>query len=331
MTASLQVGAMEPTVLERWRKAIWPWRYPFAAIVVAAACGLYLLSEDLVRGLLFITFFPAIFAVALLAGWRAGVVAVLLSLFLVWWIIMPPAFEFAFSGPQFIRLAALAGAGGLLLWMAALLEENERKARREAERANLLFRELRHRVGNILQLCSALLRLRAQGLDAEGRAVITDAAAQLVAMQRIHDRIAGAGETVGLEPALRELCDVVAKLSPGLRFELRCNGVALPRDHLIPVGLIVHELLNNAVEHGLKGELGAVTVEVLPDGNGGWQLSVTDDGPGLPDGFSVDGSPRQGLKIVQALAQQAEASFTLQNRLDGRGVRAELASRRATA
>lgn len=314
-------------MLERLRRAVRSWKYLFAIITMVAACGLYLLLQDFLPGVVFITFFPAIFAVALLCGWQAGLLSLLLGLALAWFVIIPPAFSFTTGMEELPRLAAFSISGGLLVWLAALMERKERLYRAEAERSALLFRELKHRVANVLQLCSSLLRVRARDLNPQDRHVLTEAAAQLVAMQRIHDRIAGAGERVDLEPVLRDLCDTVVQLAPGMTYDLHCGGVALPRDHLIPVGLIVQELLSNAVEHGGSGGSVAVAIEATPRADG-WRLSVTDNGRGLPNGFSIDGGTRQGLKIVRALAAQAEATFSLVNRSDGSGVRAELASSR---
>jgi len=241
-------------MLDRWRQVVWPWRYLFAALVIAVAFGLRRLLDDLLTGYTFITFFPAIFAAALLAGWRAGAFALLLSLPLAWWILTPSAAPFLLSGEVLAPFVAFVLLSAMLLWMAALLQREADERRAAAERSDLLFRELKHRVGNVLQLCAGLLRLRAEQLPAEHRHVLTEAAQHLVAMQRIHDRIAGAGDAVLLEPSLRELCDAVAKLAPGLRSEVRCEDVALPRDHVIPIALALHELLNNVAEHGCQAD-----------------------------------------------------------------------------
>ncbi|HKY93784.1 MAG TPA: DUF4118 domain-containing protein, partial [Kiloniellales bacterium] len=249
---------------------------------------LRLLLDDYLSKVVFITFFPSLFVVAVLTDWRAAALHLLLGVLLIWYFVLPPAQSFAFERDTPATLLAFLAAGGFVIGLTAMLDTQRRKYAAAAQRADLLYRELRHRVGNILQLCSSLLRLRAQDLEPSQQQIVTDAATQLTVIQRLHDRIAGSEEMVALEAPLRELCEAVMRFAPGFNCALNCEGVTLPRNHLIPVALIVHELLNNAVEHGVDGKgAGNVTVEAKPEpANSGWRLSVTDDGPGLPAGFS---------------------------------------------
>ncbi len=303
-----------------------PWRYPLAVVLPLLSLGSRRLLGDLLVGFPFLTFFPVIFLVSILAGWRAGLLSLLVSLPLAWHYLIPPIDSFALDVSTSLALVGFLLVGALMVWLSALLQAEKRHHAAETERANLLFRELKHRVANILQLSASLLSLRSRDLDERGRQVLNDAASQLQLINTIHDRIAGADEEVAVEAPLRELCALVGKVAADLDCKLHCEGVSLPRNYMIPVALIVHELLNNVVEHAYSDRrAGSVDIAVTLRAEGGWLVSITDEGTGLPPGFSLDASKRQGLKIIHALAAQADGWFKLQPGPQGRGTQAIVA------
>ena len=90
--------------------------------------------------------------------------------------------------------------------------------------------------------------------------------------------------------------------------ELAVEHVTLAVDKAIPCGLILNELITNAVRHAFpEGRAGTVRVELAPAGAGGVRLAVSDDGIGLAEGFDIARSPSLGLQIVQTLAKQLDA------------------------
>jgi two-component sensor histidine kinase len=87
-------------------------------------------------------------------------------------------------------------------------------------------------------------------------------------------------------------------------------------EKLIPISLIVTELISNALEHGLANQpKGTIRIDLTENGTE-QVLTVADDGRGLPADFSLEKASGLGLRIVQALVQQVQGRFAMEN---GRG------------
>ncbi|MCI0497336.1 MAG: ATP-binding protein, partial [Thermoplasmata archaeon] len=81
-------------------------------------------------------------------------------------------------------------------------------------------------------------------------------------------------------------------------------------DHAIPVGLIVNELVSNAMKHAYPGErVGTVRVGLVAEGDGGYRLTVADDGIGLPEGFDIEGAESMGMVLVNTLVDQLDGTI----------------------
>ena len=104
------------------------------------------------------------------------------------------------------------------------------------------------------------------------------------------------------------------------RFHLALDigGVTLPVDKAIPCGLMVNELIINAIKHAFPADApGRVSVSMSSDG-GTVTLVVEDDGIGLPAGFDVWAATTLGLQLVCTLAEQLEATLVMR---EGPGAR----------
>jgi two-component sensor histidine kinase len=76
--------------------------------------------------------------------------------------------------------------------------------------------------------------------------------------------------------------------------------VALPTEQIVPLGLIVAELVANAAKHGAGG----ITVSLSPVPEGGWSLSVSDEGGGLPADFDPATTTGFGMRVISTLVGQ---------------------------
>ena len=87
--------------------------------------------------------------------------------------------------------------------------------------------------------------------------------------------------------------------------------------------MVVTELCQNAIEHGLDSSSGLV--EVVPERDGDMlKIQIIDGGHGLPDGFSVGAQKSLGLSIISTLIKDLHGTLTLKNREDGPGTVAEI-------
>jgi len=207
------------------------------------------------------------------------------------------------TGPRQERATAGATEPKDALARAALLREKDEPLRTQ----EILAQEFEHRLVNSLQLIVGLLTLQSrQTQSPEAAAQLMIAAQRVGAFGRVHRRLHHLDhlETVELKHFIKQLCD---DLSGMLCDERAAHSIAvegvnieIPANLGIPLGFIVNELITNAAKHA-RGEI-TVRLETTPEL--GHCLSVSDDGPGLPDGFHPGGVKGLGLKIIQALVRQ---------------------------
>lgn len=266
-------------------------------------------------GFPYLTFFPAVILASFLFGRGPGIVAGLLCGLLAWYFFIPPVRSFALSRTTGVALFFYIGVVTvdilLVHWMqvanARLSAERERSARL-AERTEILFEELQHRVSNNLQMVGAMLSLQRRTVaDGEAKRAIGEAAAKLQLIGRIQRRLYGSkGEPLALDTFVTALVEELAESGgkPGIRHVVEANtAVLLPPDRAIPLALIVAEAIANAIEHGFaERESGSIVVTVCA-GAAGLTLTIRDDGRGVPESFDVHRADSLGLRIARNLAQ----------------------------
>jgi two-component sensor histidine kinase len=99
---------------------------------------------------------------------------------------------------------------------------------------------------------------------------------------------------------------------PGFRFEQIYDAVTVPLKIASPVGLILTELITNAIKHAFPGgRSGTISVTLNKTANG-VALSVEDDGAGLPEGFDIAACNSLGLTLVRALTNQINGGFCIE-------------------
>ena len=92
-----------------------------------------------------------------------------------------------------------------------------------------------------------------------------------------------------------------------VRLDIQVFDVALDIDTAVPCGLIINELISNALKHAFKGREGRGTISVHFNKVGcRYVLEISDDGVGLPEGFEVESSSSMGMEIVSILTQQLD-------------------------
>ena len=190
-------------------------------------------------------------------------------------------------------------------------------ARRAVSRAEMLAREIDHRVMNSLQFVSSMLALQSKSpnlTDAAGQLKIAANRVGAVAQVHRHFYSQEVSDTVSCVTFLRRLCADLSTIL-GAAVDVVGDEGDIPTTKIQPVGLIVNELVTNAAKHGS----GTVHVAYRVDG-GMRELSVCDEGEGLPVGFDpeVNGSGL-GMKVVTSLAHQLGGRLTASPRLDGQG------------
>lgn len=192
-------------------------------------------------------------------------------------------------------------------------------ARRAVATAEMLAKEIDHRVMNSLQFISTMLAMQGRSPHAAQAAnELRDAASRVGAVARIHRHAYSQDLGSDLSSALYlgRLCEDLAGIV-GTPIEVSADDLPIPHASLQPIGLIVNELVMNAAKHGG----GTITVSYT-DRDGEIELLVADEGNGLPQDFDPS-TPQSGLgmKVVGALAGQLGGSLKVLPGVDGTGTR----------
>ena len=165
----------------------------------------------------------------------------------------------------------------------------EREHAAAHERIGMLMQELTHRVKNSLQLIAAIVMIEARGLErSEGKVALERVSRRITALGHLYSKLSESEtfEAVDAATYLNELCrhliasvykdgDTFIMLKTDIESEL------LPADRAIPIGLIVNELVTNAVKYSFPGEAKGTVMVTLKRVPGELRLTVADDGQGL--------------------------------------------------
>lgn len=181
----------------------------------------------------------------------------------------------------------------------------------------ILLQELQHRVANSLQIIASILMQSARKVQSEeSRGHLKDAHSRVMSIAALQQQLATSQlGRVPLRAYLTNLCrSIAASMIPDhtlLMLESEIDDSTVDADMSISLGLIVTELVINALKHAYPdGQGGKIKVTYRAD-EAEWALNVSDDGIGMPSTFR-DTKGGLGTSIVKAIAQQldAEISFT---------------------
>ena len=192
------------------------------------------------------------------------------------------------------------------------------------EKATLLL-ELQHRVANSLQIIASILMQSARKIQSdEVRSPLVDAHHRVMSVTALQRQLAASSmEDVELRPYFTALCSSIGASmirDPNqLSLSVEADHSSTNADVSISLGLIVTELVINALKHAFPNDRkGKIKVDYHSQGPN-WTLSVTDDGVGMPTtGAGV--KPGLGTGIVQALAMQLRASIKVTDAMPGTAV-----------
>ena len=219
-----------------------------------------------------------------------------------------------------VRVAATRapGAEGRPVARLVLSDITHRKQAEESTCRSLhekeaLLREIHHRVKNNMQVVSSLLRLQFGRIDnPAAKAALQDMEERVRSMALIHEHLYRSADlaSVNLADYLGSLCQELfhALVTPAraIRLELDLAPVGVVMDQALPCGLLVSELVSNALKHAFpEGRGGDLRVELQrAPGGSGWRLRVADNGVGLPPGLALEHISTLGLRLVSDLARQ---------------------------
>ncbi len=192
------------------------------------------------------------------------------------------------------------------------------------------IREIHHRVKNNLQTVAALLRLQARRVDApEAKAALEESVRRVASIALVHETLAmSADEQVEFDGIVDRVSAAAAEVAggfggggDGLHVRMRREGSfgVLPAEIATPLVMVLNELLLNAVEHAFPED--ALDAEVAISAHRFrkiLQVTVSDNGRGLPEDFNPSSTKRLGLQIIRTLTTgELRGSIDFRNRAEG--------------
>ncbi len=182
-----------------------------------------------------------------------------------------------------------------------------------------LLREIHHRVKNNLQVISSLMSLQAERLsDGDARKMLKESQTRIRSMAFIHEKLYHSRDLSKVDFAsyIRSLASSLFqfyRLDPGqVRLETDLEDVGIDINSAGPCGLLVNELISNALKHAFPaGRKGTVRIGLRRETDGAITLRVADDGVGLPETLDFRNADSFGLQILGLLVEQLDAKIDL--------------------
>lgn len=203
-----------------------------------------------------------------------------------------------------------------------LIREAEEKIRKNIERSlaekEILLKEIHHRVKNNLQLITSMIRLQEYRSDNPMVIEILKASrSRIYSMALLHEKLYRTENLaeIPLKSYIRQISDQLlsefASFHQDAEIEIECSDkVVVDIDMGVPIGLIINELMMNALKYAfLPGTKGRITIVIRPDFKGGDCLCISDNGIGLPEDFSFENVSSLGLIIVKNLVLQKKGTI----------------------
>jgi two-component sensor histidine kinase len=227
-----------------------------------------------------------------------------------------------------------------LFRLVALAQTSNRAGRQEelskqVEEKDVQLRELQHRVKNNLQMITALIRLEAKNQPGDGTgARFSKLAGRVESLALLYQSLTNEDQpdTVDLGVYLSQIASAVmtAHAVEGIHLELQVDTWPVSLDVAMPTGLVVNELLTNALKHAFVGrEGGTIALKSLVD-ESGCRITISDDGIGLDPSIPWPRPGKLSALIVQSLRQNAGALFSIDSS-PGEGMKVEIFFARAAA
>ncbi|MDB9516072.1 PAS domain S-box protein [Roseofilum reptotaenium CS-1145] len=208
----------------------------------------------------------------------------------------------------------------------AIFDVSDRKQAEAQLKASLaekevLLREIHHRVKNNLNIIYSLLDMQSRQVSDPGlNDLLLDSQKRLKTMALIHEKLY-CSKSISRIDFAEYIHSLVLSISASYRMqshqinlEIEADPVQLTIETAIPTGLIINELVTNALKHAFPGDReGTVWIEFREIDHGQLDLKIIDNGIGLSSGVSGQQSPSLGMRLVSILADQLDADLEVQN------------------
>ena len=208
--------------------------------------------------------------------------------------------------------------------LSAIVDISDRKQKEERiqvalKEKDMLLGEVHHRVKNNLQIIHSLLDLQSSRITDESVIdLLRDSKNRIRSMGLIHQTLYQSKDFAKVD--FRQFLDSLVPTLIGsyginpdrITLSLEAEQIQLPINAAIPCGLVVNELISNAMKHAFAdGRRGEIAVKLFEEPDGKAVLSVSDNGIGIPEDVGLSKTSTLGLQLVTLLSDQLGGQITM--------------------
>ncbi len=203
--------------------------------------------------------------------------------------------------------------------MAIERKRAEERLKASLEEKEVLLREVHHRVKNNMQIMSSLLNLQTVTIKDETAAgLLKECQRRIRAMALVHEKLylskdlANIDFSQYIQSLTLRLCQFYQVQPPAIQLHTKMEKIFLNINTAIPCGLIVNELVSNALKHAFpQGRVGEIRIELFRAEGNKCVLAVSDNGVGLPKDMDFRNTETLGMQIITMLVDQLDGQIEL--------------------
>lgn len=220
-------------------------------------------------------------------------------------------------GAAFVLIVAIIGIVTIKDLKSILLSKEEKE---------VMLKEIHHRVKNNLQIVSSLLSLQKAQIESEQtRAIFDECQDRIYSMALMHEQLYGSNDLakIDLKEYVQQLSEHLIKSygrSSGVKVTVNSQVYRVHLDTLIPLGLILNELLSNAMKYAFEDKDGGVNVDLIYE-NDKCKLIFSDNGIGYSNERFENDENTLGLQLVKILSEQMDGDI---KKIESPGTKYEL-------
>ncbi|MGD2250139.1 MAG: histidine kinase dimerization/phosphoacceptor domain -containing protein [Candidatus Methanofastidiosia archaeon] len=197
--------------------------------------------------------------------------------------------------------------GSNLGYLCIVSDLTDHKQAEEAQRKEVLLKEIHHRVKNNMQIISSLLSLQSNYItDEKYKEMLKESQNRIKSMALIHEKLYQSKdlENINFKEYITTMVNELARSykGQGIALTVDVDNISFGVDIAVPCGLIINELVSNALKHAFPDKKGEIKVG-LHTGDGVIKLQIADNGVGIPEDMNFRTTETLGLRLVTILAE----------------------------
>lgn len=234
--------------------------------------------------------------------------------------LMPEDRIYSINARPIMNVTGEAGGGVVVLHDITERQKAADQIQSSLREKEVMIKEIHHRVKNNLQVISSLLSLQSGQLKDDAiRTLFDESQHRIRSMALVHESLYRSEDLAQVdfrryvETLADSLVDSYRMPGAAIKVDFDLEPISFSIDHAVPCGLILNELISNALKHAFPQQAaGRITIELRSLTDGRVRLAVADDGRGIPESFEIENVASLGMRIVRNLTEQLRGAIHIE-------------------